>query len=74
MRDIIGDPGQLHLVQRAIGGQSFDGGDLLADGFADHHAARSHGDAVDMDGTGAALCNAATIFGAGQADVFPDRP
>src|SRR5882724_1356759 len=74
LRNIIGDPGQLHLVQRAIGGQSFDGRDLLADGFADHHAAGTHGDAVDMDGAGAALCNAATIFGAGQADVFPDRP
>src|SRR5712672_1659892 len=74
LRDVIGDPGQLHLVQRAIGGQSFDGRDLLADGFADHHAARPHGDAVDMDGAGAALCNAATIFGAGQAGIFPDRP
>src|ERR1700694_2022314 len=74
LRDVIGDPDQLHLVQRAIGGQSFDGRDLLADGFAGHPAAGTDGDAVDMDGAGAALCNAATIFGAGQADVFPDRP
>src|SRR6267154_6388257 len=74
LRDVIGDPGQLHLVQCAFGGQSFDGRDLLADGFADHHAARPHGDAVDMNGAGAALCDAATIFGAGQAGIFPDRP
>src|SRR3981189_3648172 len=74
LRDVIGDPGQLHLVQCAFGGQSFDGRDLLADGFADHHAARSHRAPVDMDGCAAALCNAATIFGAGQAGIFPDRP
>src|SRR6266576_3152149 len=74
LRDVIGDPGLLNLVQCAFGGQSFDGRDLLADSFADHHAARSHRDAVDMDGAGAALRNAATIFGAGQAGIFPDRP
>src|SRR6266403_3558320 len=32
LRNVIGDRGLLHLVQRAIARQSFDGGDLLADG------------------------------------------
>src|SRR6266850_911483 len=74
LRDIVGDPGLLHFVQCAILGQSLDGGDLLADGLADHDAAGSHRDAVNMNGAGAALCNAATIFGAGQPGVFPDCP
>ena len=34
--------------------------------------ARRH--AVDVNGAGAALRDAAAVFGAGQADVFPDRP
>src|ERR1700730_9717628 len=74
LRDVIIDPGLLHPVQRALRRQPFDGGDLFADGFADQHAAGSHRDAVDVNGAGAALCNAATVFGAGQAGVFPDRP
>src|SRR5712671_5576528 len=74
LRDVIIDPGLLHLVQRALRRQPLDGGDLLAGGLADQHAAGSHRDAVDMNGAGAALCNAATVFGAGQAGVFPDRP
>src|SRR6185295_19601406 len=61
LRNVLGDPGLLHLVQCAIRGQSFDGGDLLADRIRDQHAARAHRHAVDMDGAGAALCNAATI-------------
>src|SRR4030088_172260 len=74
LRDVVVDPGFLYLVQCAIGGQSFDGGDLLATGVADQYAARAHRNAIDMDGTGPALCNAATVFGAGKADIFPDCP
>src|SRR3954469_19477049 len=37
LRDVLGDPGLLHLVQCAIGCQPFDGGDLLADGVGHHH-------------------------------------
>src|SRR5467141_2828704 len=74
LRNVVGDPGLLHLVQCAIRRQSLDGCDLLASGFTDHHTAGPHRDAVDMDGAGAALCDAATIFGAGQPGVFPDRP
>src|SRR5262245_36387349 len=39
LRNIVGDPGLLHLMQRAIAGETFDGGDLLAGGFADRDAA-----------------------------------
>src|SRR6184192_389824 len=35
LRHVVGDPGLLHLAQRAIAGESLDRGDLLADGFAD---------------------------------------
>src|SRR3954451_25435392 len=74
LRNVLGDPGLLDLVQCAIRRQPLDGGDLLADGFRDQHAAGARRDAVDVDGAGATLCNAATIFGAGQAGIFPDRP
>ena len=49
-------------------------GDLLAAGFAHRQAAGTHGNAVDMDRAGAALCNAASVFGAGEADILPDCP
>src|SRR5437899_2098451 len=74
LRHIVSHPGLLHLVQRAIAGESLDRGDLLADGFADRDAAGAHRDPVDMDGAGAALCNAAPVFGASQPDVLPDCP
>src|SRR5450432_1302960 len=74
LRNVVIDPGLLHLVQRAVISQPLDGGDLLADGIGDHDAAGTRRHSVDMDRAGAALCNAATIFGAGQADIFPDRP
>src|SRR5438874_722271 len=74
LRYVVGDPGLLHLVQRAVAGESLDRGDLLADGFADRYAAGAHRDPVDMHSAGAALCNAASVFGAGQPDILPDRP
>src|SRR5215471_753092 len=73
LRHVVGNPGLLYLVQGAVGtGQTFDGGDLLAGGFADGHAAGAHRHAVDMDGAGAALCNAASIFGSGQSNILAD--
>src|SRR5436309_13693073 len=74
LRNVIGNPCLLHLVQSTIPRQAFNGGDLFADGLADHDPAGPHRNTVDMDGAGAALCNAATVFGAGQADILPDRP
>src|SRR3954447_17276791 len=66
LRNVIGHPGLLHLVQCAIGGQAFNGGDLFAGGLRDRDAARAHRDAVDVDRAGPALCNAAPVFGSGQ--------
>src|SRR4029079_607478 len=74
LRDIVGDPGLLHLMQRAIGSETLDRPDLFARGFADGNAAGAHRDTVDMDRTGSALCNPATVFGPGQSDILPDRP
>src|SRR3979490_1825880 len=42
LRDIVGDPGLLHLVQRAIAGETLDRRDLFAGGFANCHAAGAH--------------------------------
>src|ERR1700760_3062479 len=74
LRHVVGDPGLLHPVQGAAGRQSLDRGDLLADGIADNDAAGARRHAVDMDGASAALCDAAAVFGAGEADILPDRP
>src|SRR5262245_39142853 len=75
LRNIIGDPGLLHLVQGAVGtAEPLDGGDVLAGGLADRHAAGAHRHAVDMDRAGAALCNAASVFGSRQSDVLADCP
>src|SRR5271167_539662 len=72
--DVVIDPGLLHLVQGAVACESFDRGDLLADSLADRDPAGPRRDTVDMDGAGAALCNAATVFRAGEADILPDSP
>src|SRR4029453_12092100 len=72
--NVVIDPGLLHVGQYAVDRETLDRGDLLADGFADLHAAGSHRDAIDVNRAGAALGDAAAIFGAGQPDVFPDRP
>src|SRR3984885_7070454 len=74
LRDVVGNPGLLHLMQGAIGSQTFDGGDLLASGFADQPAAGAHRDPVDVDGAGPALGDAAAVFCACEAGVFPNRP
>src|SRR4051812_20810807 len=45
LRDVLRDPGLLHLVQCAIGRQALDGGDLLADRVGNQHAAGAGRDA-----------------------------
>src|SRR5258707_10472783 len=74
LRNVVVDPGLLDFVQGAVGGQPFDRGDLFAAGFADQYATGAHRNAIDMDRASSTLRNAATVFGAGQADIFPDRP
>jgi len=68
------DPGLLNFVQNAVLGETFDGRDLGADRAAHRERAGARGDAIDMHGAGAALRDAAAVFGAGQADVLADRP
>jgi hypothetical protein len=68
------DPRLLHLVERAVGGEALDGGDLLADRFADRERAGADRGAIDVNRAGAALGDAATVLRAGEADLFPDRP
>ncbi|MFK4513689.1 hypothetical protein ABIF20_001054 [Bradyrhizobium japonicum] len=74
LRNVLGDPGCLHLVQRVAGRKPLDRGDLLAFGFADRNPAGTDGNAVHVNGAGAALRNAAAIFGAGQAGILTNRP
>ena len=74
LRHVVVDPGLLHLVQNAVRRQTFDGGDLLAGRLGHQHAAGPRRHAIHMNRAGAALCNAATIFGSGQADILPQRP
>src|SRR5712671_4199267 len=42
LRNVVGDPCLLYFVQCAIRRKAFDGGDLLADGFRNQHAAGAH--------------------------------
>ena len=74
LRNIVIDPGLLHLVQHAVLREPFDRGDLLAGHRGERHRARAHGDAVDVHGAGAALRDAAAVFRAGQSDLFTQAP
>src|ERR1051325_10746716 len=74
LRHVVIDPGLLHLVQHAILGEAFDGGDLLARRGARRERAGADRLAVDMDRAGAALGDATAVLRASQADVFADRP
>src|ERR1700749_1844948 len=55
LRNVVVDPGLLHLVQGAVSGEPLDGRDLLADGVADHHATGAHRFSVEVDSTSTAL-------------------
>ena len=72
--DLVFDPGFLHGVQRVGGSQPFDGGDFGAFGLGNRHLAGADCQAVDMDGTGTALCYAASVFGAGDAEFVAQDP
>src|SRR5262249_10786402 len=74
LRHVVIEPGLLHLVQRAVLRQPLDRGDLPPRGRARRHRARAHRNAVDMDGAGAALGDAAAILGTGQSDRVAQHP
>src|SRR6476660_9823535 len=70
---LVGLPRRV-LVQRAVCGETLDRGDLLAGGCAERYAAGARCYAADVDGAGPALCDAASVFGSGQAGIFADCP
>jgi hypothetical protein len=70
----VGDPRPLHLVQHAILRQALDRRDLLADGLPHGDRARARRGTVDVHRAGAALRDAAPVFGARQPDRLPQYP
>jgi hypothetical protein len=56
----------------AVVGQAFDGGDVRVGDGGDRAAAGADRLAIDVNGAGAALRNAATEFGAGQSQFIVD--
>src|SRR6266404_4536811 len=74
LRHVVLEPSLLHLMQLAVLREPFDRRDLLARRGADGEGARTYRRAIDVDGAGATLRDAAAVFGAGQADVLADYP
>src|SRR5881396_1892014 len=74
LRDLVVEPGLLHLVQHAAVGEAFDRGDLLPLGGGDGHDAGAHRRAVDVHGARPALGDAAAVLRAGEADLLADCP
>src|SRR5450830_1319536 len=74
LRHVAVEPSFLHAVHDAVLRETFDGRDLLPDRVADLHATGARCYAVNVHGAGAALGDAAAVFGAGQADLFPQHP
>src|SRR3989441_3806938 len=73
LRHVLRDPCLLHRV-RAVLGQAFDGGHALAgDGRHGQHAGARR-DAVQVDGAGAALGDAAAELGAGEPERVTQHP
>src|SRR5882762_11245455 len=73
LRHVLRDPRLLHGV-RAVLGQAFDGGHALAgDGRHRQHAGARR-DAVQVDGAGAALGDAAAELGAGEPERVTQHP
>src|SRR4051812_31439566 len=73
LRDLLENPGLLQGMI-ALGGQTFDGGDLLAERVADRRLAGANGLAVDVNRAGAAETCAATEFRTGHLQLLADDP
>jgi hypothetical protein len=61
-------------MQNAILSQPFDRSDLLSFGLVHRQGAGADGSTVYVYGARSALRNAATVFGAGKADLLPKHP
>src|SRR2546423_12846802 len=70
LRHVFFDPGALHRVG-AVLGQAFDRGHALAGDGRHRQDAGARRDAVQVDGAGAALGDAAAELGAGEAERVP---
>ena len=66
--------GGLVIAFAAPGGQAFDGRDLLSFGRRHGCDAGPFGSPIEVDGTGAALRDAAAELGAGEADQIAEDP
>src|SRR6267378_3995055 len=74
LRHVVLEPGLLYLVQRLGLREAFDRRDALARRSAHRVGARTNRGAINVDRAGAALRDAAAVFGAGQADLLADHP
>src|SRR5262245_9378737 len=74
LRDVVVEPGLLHLVQVAVRGEAFDGGDRAVADRAQRQRAGACRHAVDMHGAGAALGDSAAVSCAHQADDVSQHP
>ena len=73
LRNIQFHPGLLKSM-RGVGREAFNGGDMSVDGRAKRRDAGALWLSVDMNGTSAALANAATIFGAVKVQDIAQHP
>src|ERR671924_12 len=73
LRHVLRDPGPLDRV-RAVLGQAFDGRDALVGDRGDGQHAGAGRDAVQVHGTGAALCNAAAELRAREPECIAQHP
>ena len=70
---VVVDEGLLQRMQRAVGGEPLDGGDLGAVLHDDQRQAGIDAPAVDQDRAGAALALIAALLGAGQIETVAQR-
>ena len=73
LRDVDFDPGTLYGM-RIIGGEAFDGGHMPVRDTRKRRYARTNGDAIEVDRTGAAERHAAAEFCAGKSKRIADDP
>src|SRR3954447_14224536 len=74
LRHVVVEPGLLHLVQFAVGGEPLDRRDLLGHRRIDRHGARAGRDSLDVHSAGAALSDPTAVFRSGQAKRVTQDP
>src|SRR6516162_6421272 len=74
LRNVVVDPGLLHLMQRAVGGEPLDRRDLTGANRTDRYRAGPRRDPVDVHRAGATLGDAAAVFGSCQTERVAQYP